>query len=278
MKTICTISTYSHLANTLALKDSIALQYPGLIFNVLITDRDDVSHLTQTNTHFFTLKDINTAFLASAVIKKYGKDKDKLRWCLKPVFLHYLLFSGGYSKAIYVDNEIFFFNDFSFLYDSLDQHDVLLCPHWRCSKPGINKDWFLVNFTDGFYNAGFFAANNNASEQLIWWAEACLFKCDKIYRKGLFDDQKYLDFMPVIFEKVDILKHRGCNVAYWNQIENKRTGTGDMVLINDTWKIIFIHFTKELVKSIKNNQDPLLKTYLDTYKQALDKYINHYKV
>jgi len=272
VKTVCTITTYSHIANTLALKDSALSWCPDLIFNVLITDKDDVSHLKQECTNFFTIKDIENTYLASSLIKKYSKEKDKLRWCLKPVFLYFLLFDRGYSKAIYADNDIFFFNNFSFLFDNLDKNDVLLCPHWRCAKPSVNKEWFLVNFTDGFYNAGFLAASNKASEPLKWWAEACLFKCAKIYRKGLFDDQKYLDFIPVIFENVEIIKHRGCNVAYWNQIENKRTKVKDIVLINSKWKIIFIHFTKELVKAIKNKKDSELIEYLGIYKITLEKY------
>lgn len=272
MKTICTITTFSHLAQTFALKDSALSFCADVTFNVLVTDRDDVSHLKQDNTKFYSLIDIEKAYLASSVIKKYNNEKDKLRWCLKPVFLHFLLFDCGYSKAIYADNDIFFFNDYSFLFDDLDTNDVLLCPHWRCTKPGINKAWFLVNFTDGFYNAGFLAANNKASEPLKWWAEACLFKCAKIYRKGLFDDQKYLDFMPLVFDNTGIIKHRGCNVAYWNQIENKRTKVKNKVLINDQWEIIFIHFTKELIKTIKNKKEPFLSEHLNTYKVALEKY------
>ena len=274
MKTICTITTYSHLAQTLALRDSVMPFCPDLTFNILITDKEDVSHLKQKNTHFFNLKDIENAYLAGSIIKKYSHEKDKLRWCLKPVFLHFLLFNCGYSKAIYADNDIFFFNGFTFLFKDLDKKDVLLCPHWRCTRPGINKDWFLVNFTDGFYNAGFLAASNKASEPLKWWAETCLFKCAKVYRKGLFDDQKYLDFMPLVFNNVGIIKHRGCNVAYWNQIDNKRTNVKDNVLINDEWEIIFIHFTKELIKAIKNKKEPLLAEHLDTYKLALEKYID----
>lgn len=274
MKTICTITTYSHLAQTLALRDSVLGFSNDISFCVLIIDKEDIAPLKEDNTNFYTLNDIGNAHLAKPIIKKYSNDKDKLRWSLKPVFLHFLLINCGFSKAVYVDNDIFFFNDFTFLFDELDQKDVLLCPHWRCTKSSVNKDWFLVNFTDGFYNAGFFAAGKNADEPLKWWAEACLFKCAKILRKGLFDDQKYLDFMPVIFENVGIIKHRGCNVAFWNQIENKRLITDGKVLINGQWDIVFIHFTKELIKAIKSKKEPCLTEHLNIYKQAVDKCLN----
>jgi len=273
MKTICTITTYSHLAQTLALRDSALKFSPDSVFCVLIIDNGNISHLNDKTTIFYTLQDIGNACLAMPMIKKYNKDKDQLRWSLKPVFMHFLLLNCGYSKTIYVDNDIFFFNNVTFLFDELDQKDILLCPHWRCTKPSVNKNWFIVNFTDGFYNAGFFAAGKNGLEALKWWAEACYFKCAKILRKGLFDDQKYLDFLPVIFENVGIIKHRGCNVAYWNQIENIRVKTASSVLINGQWDIIFIHFTKELIKAVKTQKDPHLTPHLEIYKQAVDKYL-----
>jgi len=272
MNSLCTITTSSHLAHTLALRDSVMAYNNDIHYNVLVIDNDNADKLKHEKTSFFSLKSIEKAYLANAIIKKYKNNKDKLRWCLKPVFLHFLIEQQKFAKLVYVDNDVFFFSNYDFLFDELDNKDVLLCPHWRCSDPLKNKDWFLVNFTDGLYNAGFFAANQNALKALEWWAKACHFKCAKVMRKGMFDDQKYLDVMPIIFENTGILKHRGCNVAYWNQIENKRTLINNSVLINSTWSIVFIHFTKELIKSIKNNKDPLLKEHLNTYQQKLKQF------
>lgn len=272
MPHLATITTQSHLPHTLALRESVFEHATDIHFAVLITDAEVIPIDVPENTSFYTLKSIAAISPASQLIKKYASNNDKLRWTLKPVFIKYLLTQTNASKVIYTDNDIFFTAPFSFLFDMLDTNEVLLCPHWRCSTPALNKDWFLVNFTDGLYNAGFFGASSGAIPALDWWAQACLFKCAKTYRKGLFDDQKYLDMMPLLFENTAIIRHQGCNVAYWNQHENLRTLSNGQVRINDAYDIVFIHFTRELIKSIKSKKDPLLQPYLEKYMLTLQKF------
>lgn len=274
MNAVCTITTLSHLPHTFAMCASLSALSPEVSLFVLVTDMPDVSSLKLENTMFLSLNNIKDAYLAKSLIKKYSHDKDRLRWVLKPVFIHYLLSSQSCRKVLYVDNDIHFFKGISFLFDELEEKNVLLCPHWRVNKPSVNKNWFLVNFTDGFYNAGMVGANTSGLKAMAWWAEACQFKCAKIYRKGIFDDQKYLDFIPVIFEKTGIISHRGCNVAFWNMIENERTQCGEEVKINNVWDIVCIHFTKELIKAVLQDKDPLLKPFLDKYRLTLNYFKN----
>ncbi len=271
MKSICTITSQSHLPQTMVLRDSVLKYAPDLIFNILITDCESIKLKGYEKTKFFTLYHLEKNDMAQSIIKKYKNEKDKLRWSLKAVFLTFLLTEHSFQKVIYVDNDICFFNDFNFLFSELEQKDVLLCPHWRCNEPEKNKTWFLVNFTDGLYNAGFIGITHKAIPVMIWWAKSCLFKCAKIYRKGLFDDQKYLDFIPVLYENTGIIRHRGCNVAYWNRTENKRIVKEDKILINGVYEIVFIHFTKDLIKSIRSQKDKELTGFLNLYECALKK-------
>jgi len=256
----------------MVLRDSVFKYSTDVVFNVLLTDCEKLTENVPPDTRFFSLGDLQNFDMASSLIKKYHNDKDKLRWSLKSVFLNYLLTEYKFERAIYVDNDICFFGDFNFLFSELAQKDVLLCPHWRCSEPAKSKSWFLVNFTDGLYNAGFIGVSDKGVAFLKWWANACLFKCAKIYRKGLFDDQKYLDFVPLLFENTGIIRHRGCNVAYWNRTENTRVVSGDKILINGVYEIVFIHFTKELAKSIIQKKDKELSIFLDVYESSLKKY------
>ncbi|MDD3877504.1 MAG: glycosyltransferase [Bacteroidales bacterium] len=274
-RAVCSITTPDHLPHTLALRDSVLKNCPDTDFCILITE-DKVSSNVESkgNTFYFSLDEVKNAYIAPKIIKKYKNSADKLRWCLKPVFMHFLLSQEKYEQIIYADNDIFFFNDFSFLFEALITDNVFLCPHWRCNHPHKNTNWFLVNFTDGFYNAGFIGANADGIKMLEWWADVCLFKCAKVLRKGLFDDQKYLDFVPLLFEKTAVIKHRGCNVAYWNQIENARVLCGTDVLINGQWPIVCVHFSKNLIKSIISGKDPLLKDFLNRYNESLANYRN----
>ena len=207
-KVFCTISTHSHLYKCFALAESI-VAYGGVL-EILIVDQMEQDIVSPANVIFTFLESLNSE-LEQGIIQKYKHKTDCLRWSLKSVFLLHLLEKE--EKVIYVDNDILFFSNPGFLFDELDQHKVLLTPHHYPRNPEINQNWFEANFRVGLYNAGFFAANKAAKDVLVWWAKACLYRCEKNYWRGLFDDQKYLDLVPIIESKTKIVDHLGCNVA-----------------------------------------------------------------
>lgn len=266
-KTVCTISTTSHLAKTKVLYDSVRAFFPDIFFNVLITDNvfEEEKNDSKTNLKYYRLNDISVNNnLAKSIISKYGGSRDKLRWSLKPVFMN-LLLNEGFEKVIYVDNDIYFVNHFDFLFDELNNNNILLSPHWRPDNPFEEPLWFETNFRDGIYNAGFFGANKYAVKSLEWWANACLYKCEKNYRHGLFDDQKYLDMMPVIEPKTRVIHHLGCNIAYWNIKKAIRYNEENELKLPDGNKPVYIHFADCTIAAILSDEDPLLLPILNEY-------------
>jgi hypothetical protein len=106
-----------------------------------------------------------------------------------------------------------------------------------------------------------------------WWAKACEYKCVKLPSSGLYDDQKYLDFLHSKFENIGVLSNRGCNIAGWNRIEcQRKLGENGKVLINDKWEVVFIHVTKSTMRAILILDDRLLKDYLQEYINTINKY------
>ena len=61
------------------------------------------------NVNIFTLLDLKD-HIGIQIIDKYQNNQDKLRWALKPIFLKHLL--NETNAVIYVDNDIYFYNDF----------------------------------------------------------------------------------------------------------------------------------------------------------------------
>lgn len=266
----CTITTATHMHKVLALNTSLQKFDSSKLLHVLCVDDVD-KEVVPSNVVLHFLSDIMDRPYVRELLMKY-EDADRRRWVLKPVFIAYLLSKA--EKVIYVDNDIYFFDAYQFLFDGLDTDRMLLTPHWRCINPFINEDYFIVNYTDGVYNAGFVAANRGAVDILDAWALMCNYRCEKNKEKGLWDDQKYLDLLPSRFEGIGTIRHRGCNVAVWNKHDNLRTATGDTILINRTYPIVFIHFTNDTIADIKENRhggDPMLKPFLDTYEAELAK-------
>jgi len=271
MNHLCTITTYDHLYKVYALRDSLLQNGGNFMLHVLIAD-DDKPAVQADNIKTYTLADINKEEVVNSIIAKYKQDKDKLRWSLKPSFLKFLLTRDEITKVIYLDNDLFFFHEYAFLFNYLDDHAFLLTPHYYDRSPEYHQNWLEANFRAGLFNAGFIGANRNAINTLQWWAECCLYRCKKSAFRGTFDDQKYLDLIPVMREDAMILRHQGCNVAEWNRFLCVRELVHGRVLINGVWPIVFIHFNNTTIREIMDGSEPLLLDFFKQYLENLKKY------
>lgn len=277
MNTFCTIITSNYFFYAQALYDSLDKFDQNLSFHVLIVDEFS-EELSYKNIFISRLEDVIAELPADyELISKYYSDKESnLRWALKPLFLKYLLLEMHFEKTIFLDPDLYFFNNPSFLFDELNQEDVLITPHWRSKDPFKDSGNFDSLFTGGLFNAGFFACNKNAIDILNWWLKVCSYRMIK--NDGFYVDQAYLNLMPIYFtDQVKILKHKGCNVANWNRIECKRSIKNNEVIIDDKFPIVFIHFTNGTINMIKNGSDSLLSPLLEEYKQALENHNNSFE-
>jgi len=183
----------------------------------------------------------------------------------------------GYSRVIYVDNDICFFSSADFLFESLKNSRLLLTPHYYSISVWQEQNWLEANFRVGLYNAGFIGANLNAIPILDWWANCCLYNVKKSAWRGLFDDQKYLDLVPVSFEGVEIVRHKGCNVAGWNLEVCTRSSAGNKeIFLDGVWPLVFVHFAKITYRQILNGSDKLLTAHLHEYSTMLKKHKHDY--
>ena len=270
MNHFCTISTKSHLFKTKALADS--LNKFNVHLHVLVVDKDEVLIKTEYIT-YYNLKFI-TKEIGLKLIAKYGNQSDKLRWALKSVFMMHLLLQT--EKIIYVDNDTYFYNNPQILFDLLNTNTLLLTPHFYDSNPNKNQNWLEANFKVGLYNAGFMGVNKNAINALQWWSECCLYNIKKSYWRGLFDDQKYLDLIPILFDDVMVVKHRGCNLAGWNYLWYKLSRKVDYTLeIESNYPLIFIHFAETSLTHFSKENSFLYPEYL-TYIENLRAHQSRY--
>jgi len=274
--TYCTIITADYLHYALALHHSVSRYQPDAIFNVLITDRcDDLSPLSGDfpNISFHCVKDLCDEGIARRIKNKYAEsDANCFRWSMKSIYIIYLL-QHGYDQVFYLDGDLFFYSDIDFLSKELSGSSVLLTPHWRASSPQIDSSNFEILQTSGLYNAGFVAATKHGIPAMEWWASVCENQCIKEPKRGFFADQAYLNLLPIYFEDVKTLRHRGCNVANWNQIESRRSLSSDgRVKINGEWDVVFIHFTRSTIDGIRNGDDGLLLPHLNEYQSTLEKF------
>lgn len=252
-----TISTQSHLFKSFALRDS--LQAFGYSLKIIVVDSDST-----TDENVVPLSTLQSD-LIHRIQRKYSKKSDALRWSLKSAVGLYFLENGN-DEIIYIDNDIYFFNSPISLIEKLKQNHFLLTPHYYKTDTKHEQNWLEANFRVGLYNAGFFGANQNAKSILEWWAACCLYEMKKSYWRGLYDDQKYLDMIPVLFDEVKIVKNRGCNLAGWN----------DDSFLGKEEDIVFVHFAELTMERWMDKTHPLNPLY-EKYFISLREYKSDYE-
>ncbi len=263
MKTaICTISTRSHIFKVQALYQSLLPFYEGSFFCLLIDAEK------QTADNQFTTHDLNDLISEESQALKMKYKGDKLRWALKSNYLK-LLINNGFDRVLYVDNDIYFYDSPQFLFEKLKEKSFLLTPHFYPSNPKKDQNWLEANFRVGLFNAGFIGVSKSGIEILDWWTNCCLYNVKKSFWRGLFDDQKYLDLVPVKFDNVEIVKHRGCNLAGWNSDESVVLKAENEHFLIQNERLIFIHFTPLSIEKFSKTGSilfPLCQKYLTSLK------------
>jgi hypothetical protein len=270
--TFCTIITSDYFPKAFALYSSIVQFDPSISLHVLVADNKPVAATVPVpiTINITIAADLSGYPLVTELYNKYAlTDIDSFRWSLKPVWISYLL-EKGFDKVLYLDCDMFFFNDYQFLFAELDQSAVLLTPNWINSDPMVNKESFFSLFTSGFFSAGFIGANKKGLPALQWWAHACHFMMGEHIAHGIRADQKYLDIFPIKFEETAIIRHRGCNIGAWNYDESRRELVNGEVLINGKYPVIFIHFDNQIVQEIVRGHDKNLLPYLQKYQQIFE--------
>lgn len=262
----CTITSGNYIPFVETLFRSLVKYHSEVTLHVLVTGSVIKLDGYTNGLKFYGISDIKATRNAVHIYEKYKEENDNLRWALKSVFLMYLL--EEHEKVIYTDNDLFFFNDYAFLFELLEGHSLILTPHWCNYLPIGSEENFLMNYTLGLYNAGFVGASREGLKVLSWWSDACFYSMSKDVNNGYFVDQRYLDMAAIIDDKVSVVRHLGCNLGSWNIQQNKRVKQRSSILINNKYPIIFIHFNAETVKHISNGNDNLLKPYYEEYEST----------
>jgi hypothetical protein len=194
---------------------------------------------------------------------------------MKPVWICFLL--EKFESVIYIDNDIAFFSDPQFLFDELMQYNILLTPHRYPLSAQKDQYWLENHLKYGLFNGGFVAAHQRAKKTIEWWAECCLYRCEKNFWRGLYDDQKYLDLFPILEPNTKILEHKGCNVAGWNIANCPRTVKNGEVLAGG-YPVVFVHFNHFTIRMIVEGEDPLLQPLWQQYFHSLKKFNGNIRV
>lgn len=240
----CTLFDSNYLFKGLALYSSLVANCSS-DFTLWILCMDDLTFeiLSKINLSKVKLVDIHEFESLELLEIKKERNVAEYSWTCASNFIWFILQKNNYlDKIIYLDADLYFFDDPKILIEELDDQDVMITEH-RYSK---KYDQAAVS---GIYCVQFMVFRNNDNGLMIldWWRRACLNWCFDYLDNGRFGDQKYLDDWPFRFYGVYKLQHLGGGVAPWNVsqynffISNCKV-FGSLKNDSKSWPLIFYHF------------------------------------
>ncbi len=239
--TVCSIN---NLAHAKGLADSVVKHNPD--YQVVIGLVDKLAKdfdVSEYSSHLLVeVEELKLPFFKD-MCDRYNLHE--LNCALKSFFVRWALDKFKPPHVIYLDGDMLVFDSFDPLKEMLDQYSVLITPH--ITKP-FPDDGFRPRENDilktGMYNAGFFAVKNDETGNSLidWWKDRMVDQGYERPKDGYNSDQNWLNFVPLYFRDVGIVRHPGCNAAYWNLHERRLDEKNGRFVSNDQ-PLIFYHYS-----------------------------------
>ena len=171
----------------------------------------------------------------------------ELSTAIKPFALKHLLQLPDCGTVLYFDPDMVLFSRVDDILATLERSNLALTPHQ--TKPEQTLDAIFDNevasLKHGVFNLGFIGVRNTAEGRRFadWWSERTYQLCWADVENGLFTDQKWINFAPIFFDGVSIIKSSRHNVATWNLTTRRMTGSFANGFEVDGAPLGFYHFT-----------------------------------
>jgi hypothetical protein len=214
MRYYCTLFDRNYLSRGLALHSSLVRHEGDVKLFILCLDRATHDALTALALPRAELVSIDALERTDAQLKavRPGRTPAEFYLTCKPALLRYVLDHFAEVRRItYLDADVYFFSTVGPAEAGLVDAAVTLTPHrFPPQIAHLNRA--------GEFNAGWVGVSATAEGRrfVSWWRERCIENCRFAPQESLFGDQKYLDEVPALFERVTSIPHAGVNAGPWN--------------------------------------------------------------
>jgi hypothetical protein len=277
--TICSIN---YLSQAKTLGESLLKHNPHYQFFIGLTDKIAESEIDPNLLPKFPIVEVHELDIQGFADMYDRYNITELNTAVKPFFLSYFYEKHPNAKTVsYFDPDIEVFQPFTALDESLAKYSLVLTPHSLSPYPdGLNpKERDLLN--TGVFNLGFIGTSRSetTTEFLNWWQQKLRYECYIDLANGMFVDQLWVNFAPIFWENVFILRHLGYNMAYWNLHERQLSDANNQYWVNKTEPLVFFHYSgfnptkPEHISKYQNRYEfanrPDISTLFENYGQTL---------
>jgi hypothetical protein len=179
-------------------------------------------------------------------------DNESLAAASKPYFASYFLHQERIENVIYFDPTVQLFGDLQTIIKTLQTTDILLTTRLsrKFGKSTYGDEKLFLN--TGMYDAGFWAIRKteNVFRFVKWWQARLANRAHFDLCNGMNHEQLWLNYVPIFFENVVVVKNYGWNVGLQNLHERILTKKGGKWLVNQMEPLLFFNFRECLSDSI----------------------------
>ena len=235
MKSFCTTSDINFLYRGLALYDSLLKQNDDFKLYYLCSDDESYDKLLDLNKEKIIPISLSSLLEEDIALKeamdndpsyeavnvgiktKCNPKKVQFFWCLSAYFTWWVLDQEEVEDILYIDPDIYFYNDWQLIYDEIGDKSIGLVRHRIPYSPAV-----------GEYNVGivYFRKDLKGYACSDFWKNCLLDINNKYYKThGMCGDQKYLElFSPLFGEQcVSIIDKKVGHLAPWNLVHHQWT-------------------------------------------------------
>ena len=243
---VFTSAAVNYLPKVRTLCRSIRLHHPEAVIHFALAD-ERPSWLTPEGEPFDDVIEIGTLGIANWRSWTFRHDIVELSTAIKPFVFRHLLGLPDCRVALYFDPDMVLFSRVDDILATLETANLALTPHQTVPEESYEAviDNEIGSLKWGIFNLGFAGVRptDEGRRFVDWWAARCYDFCRADVASGLFTDQKWLNFAPVFFDGVAIIRSPRHNVATWNLTTRSMTGDAASGYRVDGEPLGFYHFT-----------------------------------
>jgi hypothetical protein len=160
-------------------------------------------------------------------------------WTCTPALAHWMVNNSRDGDiVVYLDADLFFFDDPRVLLDELDDDGNVLIHEHRYSSDKVHFEAISGRFNVGLVA---FRTGVEARACVARWRAQTLDKCVMDAANGYCGDQGYLNEWPALYPGLRIMRNVGGGVAPWNVNSYRVDHSGETPTVDDH-RVVFFHF------------------------------------
>lgn len=287
MKSVFTIVAKNYIGLAKVLRQSMLEKNEDVSFYIFVADEQCDEYEGEKGVLF--AKDCVDIDRKTWIDMSFKYSLTEFCTAIKPFCFKYLFERVGVDSVIYLDPDIYVFNNLNCIFDILSNKSIVLVPH--IVQPFVLDERDKVFLQSGIYNLGFLglARTSTSYQMLEWWGKKLISSCFDDVLDYTFTDQKWMNYIPALFpeEEVCVSRHLGANIAPWNFYEREiilKEGVPFEVvsrLNKDKYEfpVLFIHYSgfdyKGLLQGVeRRTRFGIYDMQYNDVKEALSFYVN----